>query len=82
MQGINLGRKEPTWSFVKFPDFDKRAEWKISGDTLTDYRTFLEQHSGEEIDTWYWLRGDRFAQGVYIKDEAVAVMFRLKFDLT
>ena len=82
MDGINLGRKEPTWSFVKFPDFDQRAEWKISGDTLTNYRTFLEKNAGEETDTWYWLRGDRFAQGVYIKDKQVAVMFKLVFNVS
>jgi len=43
------------------------------------YRVWLEEHAGAEEVAWRWLRGDMVAQGVYIQDEAVAVVFKLKF---
>lgn len=69
------------WAYIKFPDFDHMAEWRASSNTLTEYRAFLETHAGNEIEGWYWDRGDRFAQGVHIKDDSVAIMFKLKFEL-
>lgn len=69
-------------TYVGFPDFDRVADWRVSGNTLTEYRKFLEEHSGVEDWDWAWSRGDRFARGVYINEEAVAVLFKLKFDLS
>ena len=70
-------------TYVQFPDSETlRWVWHVSGTTLTEYRDWLEEHAGLEQDTWYWCRGDRFAKGVYIKDGQVAIMFKLKFDLS
>ena len=45
------------------------------------YREWLEENAGAENLYWKWNRGDLVAQGVWIEDHEVALMFKLKFGL-
>ena len=64
------------WTYVKFPDFENQ-QYHTGHVALQEYRTWLTINAGEEIDHWFWNRGDRFAKGVNIKDPQVATMFKL-----
>lgn len=76
---------------IKLPDLDaSRQPHTFTSNLMYDYRIWLNKNAGmngpeledpEVLKDWDWLRGDRYARGVYIRDPEVAVMFRLTFDL-
>ncbi len=43
------------------------------------YFTWLSKNIGYCTDDWCWAQGDLYAVGVYIRDEELAVMFKLTF---
>lgn len=61
--------------FVRIP-----GHWDRSKE-MSDIRTWLETHAGDEKIMWEWNRGDLFARGVTIYDDGVAVLFRLRFSV-
>lgn len=54
--------------------------WKRS-DIIDSYINWLNKNVGKEEIDWKWERGDLLAQGVYIKDKACAVAFKLRFEI-
>jgi hypothetical protein len=57
---------QPTDNFGAISRFAKYAEW-------------CDEVAGVEDTDWQWKRGDMYGQGIFFKDEQVAVMFKLKF---
>ena len=53
--------------------------WKQK-DIINAYIAWLNKNAGKEEEAWYWKRGDMLAKGVYIKDKATAVAFKLRFE--
>jgi len=53
--------------------------WKQK-DIINAYIAWLNKNAGKEEEAWYWKRGDMLAKGVYIKDKAAAVAFKLRFE--
>ena len=54
-------------------------DWSIAGSWVMERRRWLEEHVGQEYFEWKFRIGDRFAEGVYIKDEKLAILFKLAF---
>jgi hypothetical protein len=69
------------WSYVAFPPFNSMSGWMDQADAIDSFRRWLEEWCSPEGVGWFWRRGDRFAEGVYIQDPSIAVMFKLKFDV-
>ncbi len=57
------------------------SHWTDEHNEFKEYRDWLELHAGPEDVGWKWRRGNMVAQGVYIQDEDVAIVFKLKFGL-
>jgi len=49
-------------------------------EVVNSYIEWLNKNAGKEETDWAWRRGDLLAEGVYIKDKACAVAFKLKFE--
>lgn len=73
-----------TWTYIPFVGFDNyiggRSLTAIR-DIVTDYRIWLLSNAGGHSIEWEWHTGHNVAQGVYIKDEQVALIFRLRFGI-
>jgi hypothetical protein len=71
---------------MKYIDFDGafaragKSHLKF-GPLVDSYRIWLEEHAGMEEQGWYWRRGDIIADGGYIVDDEVALLFKLKFEI-
>jgi len=56
-------------------------DWKYSKKLYGEYVEWLNSNAGPEGYEWWWKRGDLVGEGIHFKDDAVAIMFRLKFEL-
>lgn len=74
--------------YIKFPNYEI-VPYNTASLLLRSYMDWLNINAGagpvihedDNLKEWYWLRGDRYAQGVYIREPEVATMFKLKFEL-
>jgi len=74
--------------YIKFPNYEI-IPMVTASDLLRSYMVWLNEHAGngptindeQLLKEWDWVRGDRYARGVYIRDPEVATMFKLKFTL-
>ena len=55
------------------------TEQHLANSIMTTVRKWLLDNAGEENVDWHWNRGDLRARGVYIEDESIAIMFKLRF---
>jgi hypothetical protein len=46
---------------------------------FSEYAKWCDEVAGFENKDWWWKRGDLYGQGIFFKDEQVAIMFKLKF---
>jgi hypothetical protein len=47
--------------------------------SFSKYAEWCDKVAGPENEEWWWKRGNMYGQGIYFKDEQVALMFKLKF---
>ena len=74
--------------YIKFPNYEVMPT-RIASAKLDSFRLWLSANAGNGPDNeddltdkqWNWLRGDRYALGVYIRDPEVATLFKLTFGL-
>jgi hypothetical protein len=73
------------WMYIPFIGYDVNYRGAHSleaiRDIVADYRIWLLSHSGDRGIEWEWRTGHNVAQGVYIRDEQVALIFRLRFGI-
>ena len=70
------------WTYVSLGDLDNDPrDFIVKGRLMDDYRAWLEEHLGTQMETWAYWHGDRYAKGVYIKEPQAATAFKLTFKL-
>ena len=69
------------WHLIMFPNLEKDVILAESTAFILTRRDWLETHASGEWEKWMWLTGNRFARGVYIRDDDIAIMFKLKFSI-
>lgn len=64
---------------IYVPIIQPKSHFNFMGEKFLGYAKWCDEMAGVEGVDWYWKRGDLYGQGIYFKDEQVAIMFKLKF---
>jgi hypothetical protein len=69
-------------NYISFtPYYCSEEDHHVRRAWIEDVITWLMATAGEYEKDWLWCRGDIIANGVYIQDPQVAVLFRLRFNV-
>ncbi len=69
-------KSKDTYTYFAFPVFDNIA-WLDANKGINEIIDWLAINTDEL--RWHWERGDRYARGIFIYDDAVAMAFKLRF---